>query len=341
MDILRIYHSLKKNRFLCFGSPPFFWHNYVHHFYYTEAFKRFKSQTFTRYTGSIPTISTIDPKIIKQVTIKQFNNFHMTFTENVKDKNKSLDISHGPLWKLLRKELTPVFTSGNQTTSGKSIKIKQKFHGLTLDVINSCAYGIKTNSSQDSDHELLKHAKKLLEDAVVTKNLPTSIEQTAVPSFTLDGTAVSFISLDTNPPSIQAFQKEESTVSTTLVQEAIEVRTHGKALKKRYLKPDVSLVKLSGLTTSEIKGLLDEDLVKAELILTNCQPDDLQELAYNGESNALYLVAGCRTTSISLILNSIWDLGNRFSPTPEGSFLSAPTYQLEFGTETRNFHFNY
>ncbi|XP_040572441.1 cytochrome P450 3A9 [Lepeophtheirus salmonis] len=200
---LNRYHGYLENLpfpqekpFLCFGSPPFFWHNYVHHFYYTEAFKRFKSQTFTRYTGSIPTISTIDPKIIKQVTIKQFNNFHMTFTENVKDKNKSLDISHGPLWKLLRKELTPVFTSGklkgmmeplleitndflfhieSQTTSGKSIKIKQKFHGLTLDVINSCAYGIKTNSSQDSDHELLKHAKKLLEDAVVTKNLPTSM----------------------------------------------------------------------------------------------------------------------------------------------------------------------
>nr|XP_040569385.1 uncharacterized protein LOC121118854 [Lepeophtheirus salmonis] len=52
------------------------------------------------------------------------------------------------------------------------------------------------------------------------------------------------------------------------------------------------LVKFSGRTTSEIKAMLDEDLVKAELILTNWQSDDLQELASKGESNALYSVAG-------------------------------------------------
>nr|XP_040579939.1 uncharacterized protein LOC121128427 [Lepeophtheirus salmonis] len=51
-------------------------------------------------------------------------------------------------------------------------------------------------------------------------------------------------------------------------------------------------VKFSGLTTSEIKGLLDKDLVKAKLILTNWQPDDFQELASKGDSNALYFVAG-------------------------------------------------
>ncbi|XP_040566641.1 uncharacterized protein [Lepeophtheirus salmonis] len=53
----------------------------------------------------------------------------------------------------------------------------------------------------------------------------------------------------------------------------------------------LSLVKFSGMTTSEIKALLDEDLVKAGLILTNWQPDDLQELASKGESNVLYFVA--------------------------------------------------
>ncbi|CAB4070306.1 WARS [Lepeophtheirus salmonis] len=47
------------------------------------------------------------------------------------------------------------------------------------------------------------------------------------------------------------------------------------------------LVKFSGMTTAEIKALLDEDLVKAELILTNWQPDDLQELASKGE-NIMY-----------------------------------------------------
>nr|XP_040567240.1 uncharacterized protein LOC121116989 [Lepeophtheirus salmonis] len=54
----------------------------------------------------------------------------------------------------------------------------------------------------------------------------------------------------------------------------------------------LSLVKFSGMTSSEIKALLDEDLVKAELILTNWQLDDLQELASKGESNDFYFIVG-------------------------------------------------
>nr|XP_040575863.1 uncharacterized protein LOC121124746 [Lepeophtheirus salmonis] len=69
----------------------------------------------------------------------------------------------------------------------------------------------------------------------------------------------------------------------------ISVRESLEAEKKIRI---LCLVKFSGMTTSEIKALLDEDLVKAELILTNWQPDDLQELASKGESNAFYFVAG-------------------------------------------------
>ncbi|CAB4069313.1 CYP3A [Lepeophtheirus salmonis] len=148
--------------FLCFGSPPILWYNYIHHFYFMEAFKRFKSQTFTRYNGSLPTLTTMNPM------------------EKIKDKNLLLTLSDGSLWKLLRKDITPVFTSGKlkemmepvsdianqfvayietQSSEGKSIKIQDKFQGLTLDIINACAYGIKTNSSEEPDHELLRHSK--------------------------------------------------------------------------------------------------------------------------------------------------------------------------------------
>nr|XP_040566474.1 uncharacterized protein LOC121116300 [Lepeophtheirus salmonis] len=50
----------------------------------------------------------------------------------------------------------------------------------------------------------------------------------------------------------------------------------------------LSLVKFSDKTTSEIKALLGEELVKAELILTKWQLDDLQELGSKGENNTLY-----------------------------------------------------
>uniref|UniRef100_A0A0K2TLA9 Uncharacterized protein n=1 Tax=Lepeophtheirus salmonis TaxID=72036 RepID=A0A0K2TLA9_LEPSM len=46
------------------------------------------------------------------------------------------------------------------------------------------------------------------------------------------------------------------------------------------------------MTTLEITTHRVKDLIKAELILTNWQPDDLQELASKGESNVLYFVAG-------------------------------------------------
>ncbi|CAB4069314.1 CYP3A [Lepeophtheirus salmonis] len=126
--------------FLCFGSPPILWYNYIHHFYFMEAFKRFKSQTFTRYNGSLPTLTTMNPM------------------EKIKDKNLLLTLSDGSLWKLLRKDITPVFTSGKlkemmepvsdianqfvayietQSSEGKSIKIQDKFQGLTLDIINA------------------------------------------------------------------------------------------------------------------------------------------------------------------------------------------------------------
>ncbi|QQP54328.1 Uncharacterized protein FKW44_007130, partial [Caligus rogercresseyi] len=38
--------------------------------------------------------------------------------------------------------------------------------------------------------------------------------------------------------------------------------------------------------------LLDKDLIKAELILNNWQPDDLRELAFKEESKSQYFVAG-------------------------------------------------
>ncbi|CAB4069309.1 CYP3A [Lepeophtheirus salmonis] len=114
----------------------------------------------------------------------------------VQDKNLLLSLSGGSLWKLLRKDMTPVFTSGKlkemiepvseianqfvahietQSSEGKSIKIKHKFQGLTLDIINACAYGIKTNSSEEPDHELLRHSNMLLNDSFGAKNVITSV----------------------------------------------------------------------------------------------------------------------------------------------------------------------
>eukprot|EP00096_Caligus_rogercresseyi_P000299 TRINITY_DN1070_c0_g1_i1.p1 TRINITY_DN1070_c0_g1~~TRINITY_DN1070_c0_g1_i1.p1 ORF type:complete len:397 (-),score=72.56 TRINITY_DN1070_c0_g1_i1:619-1809(-) len=124
------------------------------------------------------------------------NDICFFIVSDIKDKNLSLDVSHGPIWKLLRKELSPVFTSGKlkgmmepvseigdqfveyiekNNHPGKSIFIKKMFQGLTLDIINACAYGIKTNSREDSSNHLLQTSQKMLETGLVSTNWGTNI----------------------------------------------------------------------------------------------------------------------------------------------------------------------
>ena len=61
--------------FLCFGSPPFLLNKIHFHKWYQQKFKEFGQKTFCRYDGIGPIIATIDPEIIKEITVKQFDNF--------------------------------------------------------------------------------------------------------------------------------------------------------------------------------------------------------------------------------------------------------------------------
>ena len=48
-------------------------------------------RTFCRYDGVIPCIVTIDPEFIKEVVVKQFDNFTDTFDFNLKPEETTLD----------------------------------------------------------------------------------------------------------------------------------------------------------------------------------------------------------------------------------------------------------
>ena len=50
-------------------------------------------RTFARYNGVAPTIVTIDPEFIKEVTVKQFDNFADTFDWEVPDDHMTLDLA--------------------------------------------------------------------------------------------------------------------------------------------------------------------------------------------------------------------------------------------------------
>ena len=78
--------------FLIFGSPPFLLHKIIVSEYFLKQCKEL-GRTWGYYNGQTPTIVTIDPDFIKQVTVKQFDNFSMTFAiPNLPDNQKTLDL---------------------------------------------------------------------------------------------------------------------------------------------------------------------------------------------------------------------------------------------------------
>ena len=57
-----------------FGSGRMDFHNIAFHEQSLEAHKRL-GKTYAKYSGTTPVISTIDPEIIKTVTVKEFDSF--------------------------------------------------------------------------------------------------------------------------------------------------------------------------------------------------------------------------------------------------------------------------
>ena len=170
--LTRFYGSLEAlgipviSPFLCFGSPPFDYHNVQVEKEDEENYKRFKSLTWGFYWGSLPHLVTMDPVLIKEIFVKQFTNFPQREEFHMDDKYLTLDVAGGEKWKAERKMLSPTFTSGkikmmskaiikqsdrlvehiqfqikSKETDGDVVDMRPVFHGYSMDVIGECAFG--------------------------------------------------------------------------------------------------------------------------------------------------------------------------------------------------------
>ena len=169
--------------FLFFGSPPFLFNYFVYSDWMIDQFKKF-GRTWARYNGIIPCIVTIDPEFIKQVTVKQFENFTDVVEWDLPDNQVTLDNSGGATWRALRKLLSPTFTSGKmkgmlepmdqlaertveylaeKSKKEKKIDVKPVIQGFALDTISKCAFGMDTNSYKGEDTEFAVIAKDVFE----------------------------------------------------------------------------------------------------------------------------------------------------------------------------------
>jgi len=169
--------------FLCFGSPPFLFNYFIYSDWMIEQFKKF-GKTWARYDGVSPCIVTIDPEMIKQITVKQFENFTETFDMELPDNQMTLDVSGGDTWRALRKLLSPTFTTGKmkgmlepmdkladrtieylseRAKTQKKIDVKPVIQGFALDTISKCAFGMDTNAYKGEDTEFATIAKDVFE----------------------------------------------------------------------------------------------------------------------------------------------------------------------------------
>lgn len=121
-----------------------------------------------------------DIEILRQMTIKDFDNFedHVAFIESDSDTlfGKSLFMLSEKKWRDMRATLSPAFTSSkmrhmfqfvnecaedmvnhliDESKQGKPVRweMKELFSRYAVDVIASCAFGLKVNSLQDRTNE--------------------------------------------------------------------------------------------------------------------------------------------------------------------------------------------
>ncbi|XP_030645925.1 thromboxane-A synthase [Chanos chanos] len=135
------------------------------------------------YLGRRAVIVVADPDMLRQIMVKEFNNFpnRMKFGAATKPMSESLLMLRNEKWKRVRSILTPSFSAAkmkemvplintatdtllNNLTayaeSGESFDIHRCFGCFTMDVIASVAFGTQVDSQNDPNDPFVHHAQK-------------------------------------------------------------------------------------------------------------------------------------------------------------------------------------
>lgn len=144
------------------------------------------------YVGSFeflsPSLIIQDPDLIKQVTVKDFDNFvnHRSFTDSVSDEllNNSLLLMRFEKWRDMRAALSPAFTGLKMRmmfdlikkcaenfvtytneqcgTSGcVTVEPKKIYSKVGVDIIATCAFGLEVDCLRHPENEMYIHGQKL------------------------------------------------------------------------------------------------------------------------------------------------------------------------------------
>lgn len=130
-----------------------------------------------------------DPRAIKHIAVKAFDHFedHQNFTNAEADKlwGNSLLFMKGEKWRQMRATLSPAFTGSkmrqmielinecatdvvkhfsqrSENGEGNHIEMKDLFSRYTIDVIATCAFGLKINSFAEPENEFYINGKEIM-----------------------------------------------------------------------------------------------------------------------------------------------------------------------------------
>lgn len=154
--------------------------DYYHKFKGTGPFAGF-------YAIQRPAVVLLEKDLIKNVLIKDFNNFSdrgIYYNEKNDPLTGHLFLLDGQKWRSLRNKLSPTFTSGKmkymyptllkvadefkqvlgeQVKENPIVDIRDMLGRLTTDIIGSAAFGIECNSLRNPDSEFPRLGRKAIE----------------------------------------------------------------------------------------------------------------------------------------------------------------------------------
>lgn len=221
-----------------------------------EKFKN-KSPAFGFYILFNPIIAPTDPELVKEILVKNFENFHHRgIFVNEKDDplTNNMFFVKGQQWKDLRVKLSPTFTSGRmkmmfpivaskadrmiEFLSSKSVvEMKEVFGSFTTESIVSVAFGLEVNSYDNLNEPFRKGVQ-----AVVNPSFVQNIKNILV--FTSERIA-RFLNLTVN-------SKETIDFFMNTVRETLEYRERNKVERNDFFQLIMDMKKNEGLSFEEM-----------------------------------------------------------------------------------------
>ncbi|EDW74195.1 uncharacterized protein Dwil_GK21806 [Drosophila willistoni] len=155
---------------------------------YYNKFKKLRVPFVGLFIHQRPAVFVMDLELVKHILIKDFSNFSdKGIYYNEKDDPISAHLFNldGPQWRVLRNKMSSTFTSGkmkfmfptvvavanefmavmNEKSQENSVlEIRDLMARFTIDVIGTCAFGLKCNSLREEDAEFLQMGRATFQE---------------------------------------------------------------------------------------------------------------------------------------------------------------------------------